>query len=444
MGRFFKSIWFTSRFFIISGAVIAILVTGHFFDLFFRTGQVLLAGLGLALIMDIILLYNTRKGLSAERTVPEKLSNGDQNQIQIQCKNHYGFPVRFEMIDEIPHQFQVRDFRIRGKIPAQTSMKYRYELRPVRRGEYLFGNLNIFVTGAIGLISRRYIFNKDHLVPVYPSFIQMRKFELLAISNRLSEAGVKKIRALGRQAEFDQIRKYIIGDDYRAINWKATARKTEVMVNQYQDEKSQQIYSLIDMGRIMKMPFKEMTLLDYAINTSLVISNIAMQKHDKAGLLTFSHKIHSFLPAERRNNQLLRILDTLYKQETDFSETDFEQVYAFIKRKISHRSLLLVFTNFESIVSMRRQLPFLKRLSDHHLVVAVFFENTEIRSLLSANTLTLEDIYIKTIAEKLVMEKKQIVKELNRSGIHTILSPPAQLSVNTINKYLELKARGII
>jgi uncharacterized protein (DUF58 family) len=244
--------------------------------------------------------------------------------------------------------------------------------------------------------------------------------------------------------EFDHIKEYVRGDDYRTINWKATARKIRLMVNHFEDEKSQQVYSAIDIGRVMKMPFEGMSLLDYAINASLVISNIALYKHDKAGIITFSNKVSNLLPAGRQSRQMIKILDLLYNQKTDFLESDFEILSATILRKINHRSLVLLFTNFETLNALQRQLGYIKSLSTAHVVVVIFFINTELFELIEKPAKNVEKIYHKTIAEKFAYEKRLIVKELARHNIHSILTTPQNLSVNTINKYLELKARGLI
>ena len=244
--------------------------------------------------------------------------------------------------------------------------------------------------------------------------------------------------------EFEQIKEYVQGDDYRTINWKATSRRSRLMVNQYEDEKSQQVYSIIDMGRVMRMPFNGMTLLDYAINASLVISNIAMNKHDKAGIVTFSHKVQAILPAERKGSQLQKILELLYRQKTGFLESDYERLYASVRKHISTRSLFLLFTNFESLSGMQRQLKYLKRIAKDHLLVIIFFENTELKKYVDKPAANVEEIYARTIAEKFSYEEKRIVKELEKVAIHSILTAPENLSVNTINKYLELKARGLI
>jgi uncharacterized protein (DUF58 family) len=244
--------------------------------------------------------------------------------------------------------------------------------------------------------------------------------------------------------EFEQIKEYVQGDDVRTINWKATARKGNFMVNQFQDEKSQQVYCLIDKGRNMKMPFEGMTLLDYAINASLVISSIALKKDDKAGLITFSNKIASFLPAEKKQGQINKILQILYKEKTAYLESDSEMLYANIRNRINQRSLLILFTNFETLSSMKRQLPHFRKLAADHLLVVVFFENTELKFLLEKRAGNTEEVYLKTIAEKFEFEKKLIVKELQKYGIHSIFTAPQNLTVNTINKYLEIKARNLI
>ena len=244
--------------------------------------------------------------------------------------------------------------------------------------------------------------------------------------------------------EFDQIRRYITGDDYRKINWKATARKNELMVNQFRDERSQHVYSVIDMGRAMKMPFNGMALLDYAINAGLVISNVAIRREDRAGIITFSDRIVTVLPAGREHAQMFRILELLYNSRTGYLESNYELLYAEITRKVGRRSLLLLYTNFETLSSLRRNLKYLAMLARRHALVVIFFMNTELGRYLDTPAESIEEIYVKTIAEKFAFEKKQIVKELDRHGIRSMLTSPENLAVNTINTYLELKSRGMI
>ena len=194
----------------------------------------------------------------------------------------------------------------------------------------------------------------------------------------------------------------------------------------------------------MKMPFNELSLLDYAINATLVISNIALKKNDKAGMFSFSSTIENRVAAERRSSQMNLILETLYNLETNYVESDFSRLYIDIKRNLNQRSLLLLYTNFETLDALNRQLPYLQAISKQHLLVVIFFENTELLEFADKKAETTQQIFEQTIAEKFIYEKKLIVNELRKYGIQTILTKPENLTINTINKYLEIKARGLL
>lgn len=442
----FGPVFINNLFFKALGILCVLFLLAHIWNFIFLMALLALASFFCLLFIDVLLIYwrAPKNGVVASRILSDRFSNGDQNEVVIEVESSFAFEVRVELIDEVPVQFQKRDFSQKFRLKSDQIYRWSYFLVPLERGEYTFGALNIYITGRIGLISRRYSFGKDVSVKVYPSYIQMRRYELMAISNRLSEVGIKKIRRIGRHMEFDQIRDYIKGDDIRTINWKATARKGHLMVNQYQDEKSQQVFCVVDMGRTMQMPFNGMTLLDYAINTSLVISNIAMLKHDKAGLITFNEKVRSMIPARMEGHHMQTIMEVLYNQSTSFKEHNLEALFATVKHHIHHRSLLILFTNFESLKSAERELPMLARLASNHLLMVVFFENTELEEVINHQAEDTEAIYIQGIAEKFIFDKKRIVKELERHGIYAILTDPGKLTIDTMNRYLEFKARGII
>ena len=192
------------------------------------------------------------------------------------------------------------------------------------------------------------------------------------------------------------------------------------------------------------MPFKGLSLMDYAVNTSLVISNVVLQKHDKAGLLTFSNTLGATIKAERRPGQLNKIITALYKEKSRDLEANYELLYQAARKLINGRSLVMLYTNFESTQAAMRVLPILRRINNLHLLVVVFFINTEIEDYAQKEVTTTEEIYHQTIARKFLHEKEKISQSFNQFGIQTILTRPEDLSINTINKYLELKARGLI
>ncbi|PQL96083.1 DUF58 domain-containing protein [Apibacter adventoris] len=442
--NFIKSLFLSQRLFLIILGFIIAFVFSYLFSPLFILLKFLFLLFILAIIADIMLLYLVNEGVNAQRILPEKFSNGDENPVSITFKNLYKFPIHLNVIDEIPFQFQIRDFLFKVNLKPAETKDYLYTLRPTKRGVYQYGKLNVYVTSILGLVKRRYIFSDKKNIVVYPSFLQLHKYDLHAFTNRLHEYGLKKIRKIGNTMEFEQIRDYIIGDDIRNLNWKATAKRNTLMVNQFQDEKSQTVYSMIDKGRIMMMPFNELSLLDYAINSSLVISNVVLQKNDKAGMFTFSEKVENRIVADRKKSQMYKILETLYNIKTDYAESDFERLYIDIKRKIYHRSLLLLYTNFENLDSLHRQLPYLRAIAKNHLLIVIFFKNVELKKLIEKEALNTRQIYQKVIAEKFEFDKNLIVHELKKHGIQSILTEPQNLTVNTINKYLELKSRGSI
>jgi uncharacterized protein (DUF58 family) len=424
--------------------LVAFFVVAFVFPFLFTAVTYLFFILIAVMLIDVLLLFTPAKNIIGQRITPGKLSNGDENGVTISISNFYNFSVDVKIIDEIPFQFQKRDFEIQRQISANKTDDFQYFLRPTARGEYFFGNLNVFVSSPIKLISRRFIFSKNAMVPSYPSHVQLQKFELLAFSNTLAKHGIKKVRRLGHTMEFEQIKEYVSGDDIRTLNWKATAKKNSLMINQFQDEKSQNVYLAIDKGRTMKMPFDGLSLLDYSVNATLVLSSIILKKQDKVGVFSFSKKVDNRVVAEKRTAQMQLILENLYNIKTDFFETDYSRFYADIKTNVTQRSLIILFTNFETLEGLSRQMQYLKGIAKNHLLVVVFFQNTELLQLTHKKSENIQEIYDKVIAEKFIFEKKLIVNELKKFGIYSVLTQPQNLTLDTINKYLEIKARGLL
>jgi uncharacterized protein (DUF58 family) len=439
-----KALYINHLFFYILAGIGGLFFVSFFATWLFTVAWVLFALLVLVTIVDIFMLFSGKNGLAAERILPDKLSNGDENPIVIGIKNNYPVPVWLEMIDESPVQFQKRDFLHTLQLASKGKTTLEYSLRPTERGEYLFGKLNVYAKTWLRLTSKRYVFCDNVTVATYPSFIQLRKYDMMAFSNNLAEFGLKRIRRIGHTMEFEQIREYAQGDDIRTINWKATSKRNALMVNQYQDEKSQPVYQVIDTGRVMQMPFLGLSLLDYAINATLALSNIVLKKQDKAGMFTFSKKVSNYVAADRRAGQMNKLMETLYRIDTDFLESDFGRLYVDIKQTAKQRSLIMLYTNFETMDSLRRQLASLKEIAKYHLLIVIFFDNTELNQLIDRPAKKTQEVYDKVIAEKFAFEKRLIVRELNRHGIQSILTQPENLTVDSINKYLELKARGMI
>ncbi|QIL39683.1 DUF58 domain-containing protein [Pedobacter sp. HDW13] len=439
--QYYINLFLTDRLFTAIGFCVVLFLLKFFFAWLGDIPEIAIGVLLILFLIDVFILYRVSEGIDAKRFTSKRLSNGDENPIQIEIRNRYGFGINARVIDEVPFQFQLRDKDFRLHIKPAEIKSIHYNLRPTKRGEYNFGFIRTYISSPLRLINRRYNFDGAKILPVYPSFINLGQYELMAVSHHLTAFGIKKIRKVGHSSEFDQIKNYVGGDDIRTINWKATARKSSLMVNTYTDERSQNIYCIIDKSRVMKMPFEGLSLLDYAINAAVALAKVAMLKEDKAGLITVSENIGAVVPADRKSAQLGTIMNVLYKEKTRYLENNLEALYATVRSVVKQRGLLVFFTNFESLSALQRQLPYLKRISKYHLLVVVFFENTELKALSSEPAKDVEGIYHKTIAEKFIYEKKLMVKELNTHGILAILTPPQKLTVNVINQYLALKAQ---
>ena len=442
--KYLGDLFLNQRFFVGAAVCVALFFVGYLIPVFEPVAMLLFLIFLSFCLADYGLLFFTRRKPTAHRLVPSRLSNGEENQIELTIRNAFFFPVKLIIIDELPVQLQVRNWQRKLFLKSGERKKITYQFRPLQRGEFSFGNIHLFVSTPLRVISRRFTEEAEQVVPVYPAFSQLKKYEILSNAILVNEGGTKRIRKIGQSMEFEQIKEYVSGDDIRTLNWKASARKGGLMVNNFMEERSQQVYCIIDKGRLMKMPFGGLTLLDYAINSTLVLSGVCLAKQDRVGLITFSNTMDTLLAADRKATQRETILKQLYKQETGFLETDFELLYREVRNKIRHRSLLILFTNFESVSGLRRQIVYLRALAKHHLLLVVFFENTELSILTEKPVNNLEDVYIKTIAEKFEYEKRLIARELLKYGILSILTPPENLTVNTINKYLELKTRQAI
>lgn len=429
-------------------AVILVVALGFAVPPLFTIGRVLFWMLVVAVVIDFILLYfpwNKPQNIRAFRTVSPRFSNGDDNPVSIRLESNYPFSVRAEVIDEVPHVFQRRNILFKADLRKKGDTTITYQLRPTERGVYGFGRVRVFASTLLGLVQRRYTCCEPQDVKVYPSYMMLRQYELLAMSNNLQEMGIKRIRRIGHNTDFEQIKDYVTGDDYRTINWRATARRHQLMVNVYQEERSQQVYSVIDKGRMMQQSFQEMTLLDYAINAALVLSYVAVNKQDKAGLITFSDQFGSFVPASRQQGQMQTLQEALYAEHTQFGETDYSALLAGLSRHVRQRALLILYTSFTSMAALRRQLQYLRQLAVHHRLLVVFFEDEEMtefithQSSLNTSHFSTEQVYQHVIAEKFAYEQRLIVQTLRQYGIQALLTTPRNLSVDVINKYLEMK-----
>lgn len=441
---YLHNIFLNNRFFFGIGAIALAYIIIYFIPQLELLPLSIIGIFSILCLIELSLLFAKNIHLKFERIIPNIASLNAENLIQIELYHRHSRTLKVEIIDELPIALQERNFFIKEALSPFQNHTISYYLKPLERGAHQFGALHIYVNGIFGLMQRRFSNTKQDILKVYPSIIKAKEYEKMAFESKLSNNGLKKIRKIGQNYEFAQIRNYIKGDDYRAINWKATSRKNDLMVNTFEDEKAQQIYCVLDKGRQMHLAYEGMSILDHAINNVLVISNIILRKKDKAGILTFSDKIGITIKANSGQHHLQHILDALYKEQPRQVESNYNLLYLATKQFITRRSLLFLHTNFETLESMMNALPVLRKIARTHLLVVILFKNNAIEAIAEKQAKSTFDIFEHTIAMRFVQEKKQMIFKLQQYGIQAILTNTQQLSNDVVNKYLELKARNMI
>ncbi|NJB86633.1 uncharacterized protein (DUF58 family) [Lewinella marina] len=387
-------------------------------------------------------LRRAAAGVSAVRRPPRVLSLGDPLPVELDLSNTSAMALHLLVIDEWPVQLQLRDHRLSLRVAAGEDVTAAYTVRPTTRGEYIFGSVNLFLSDDWGLVEWRRRVPQEQRIAVYPSLVQLRRFAFHAAAP-VSFTGRRRPRPETRSYEFDQIRAYVPGDDRRTVNWKATARRGGLMVNSYATEQAQRIYCFLDKGRTMLLPFGGLSLLDHAVNASLALTNIVLQRGDRAGLLCFSDQPGDYLAADNRPDQLRRALQLLYRQREQEGESDYELLYRATRHYLPARSMVVLFTNFESNYALDRVLPVLRRMGRDHALVVVLFENPEIAALLEEPTPDAAAVYRKSAARHHLQERELMALRLRRNGVHVVLTQPGELTGAVIRRYLDLKGRGL-
>lgn len=430
------------RFFIFLAFIVLASVVGYWYVPLYdvaRVGLMCLAGL---LVADFVVVWTLGR-VEAERMTQEKYCLNEDNDVVLHLSSRSPMPLSLVVRDELPSAFRFHRAVFRLRLRARGDADVRYALRPVERGAYGFGHVLLFLSSPLGLVERKLRSGAPMEVKVYPAFRRLDRLELAAVQEN-PEEGSKRIRRAGAQTEFEHIKDYSRGDEYRAINWKATARTRHLMVNTYQDEKAQPIICLLDKGRAMQRTWGGMTLLDYAINAALALSYVAVRHDDMAGLLTFSANVETFLPASRRPTTLPLIMEKLYAQESAYAESDYSALRSHVGRHLRRRSLLVLYTDFTNLDALERQLPYLRMLARDHCVLVCFFNDAEVERAAQVQPRSMEGYVMQTLAANFQQEKRAIASRLSACGIYALLTSPSRLPVDVIRRYLELKQRAAI
>jgi uncharacterized protein (DUF58 family) len=395
-----------------------------------------------ALAVSDALLAPRPPQIEVERVHDQRLSIGAENLITLILSNASPRPVGFTLRDEHPHEFPADARFLSGVIPPYDVFEARYHLRPLRRGDYAFGDVVLRYRGPLGAILRQARYPLAAPVRVYPNLLDLRKYDLLARKGLLHELGLRPTRVYGAGGEFERLREYTPDDEFRRINWKATARRNKPIAADYEAERSQHVVCAIDCGRLMAPPVGELMRIDYAVNTALLLSYVALLRGDHVGVMAFADGVRGYVAPRRGKPQFQRLLDTLYNLQPEPVEADHGAALGYLARRQRRRTLIVLFTDLATPEAAGPLLSHLGRLARHHLPLCVTVSDPALASAAGHPAGDSAELYRRAVAEGLLDERRALLDRLHRAGVLTLDVPADKLSAGVVNTYLRLKAQG--
>lgn len=377
-----------------------------------------------------------------ERIGEDKLSIYEGEKIRFRVYNKSGRKVYMEIKDDIPDfYFEAYEKVMKGYIMPHSKKDFEYEVVPRKRGAFKFGDIHIRYESNLKLCMKQFKVPLQREYKVYPNLKDLKKYKLAVYNSKFHSTGYKSFKMLGNGTEFESLRDYVLGDEYRKINWKATARENRPIVNQYEPEKNQHVYMLIDTGRPMSYSVRGYKKLDVAINTALLLSDIVNQNGDRSGLMLFNTEVNNLIMPGKGHNHRNRLMEALYHIEHTNDTSNYEEAFYHLKRKERRRSLIFLFTDFDTIEEAEEMMKVLSVLSKNNIVIAILLEDEKLEKMASISAEKEHEVFNKGVAIELLKERKKIIHKLNAKGIMSIECPPEKLAMNVINKYLYTKNR---
>ena len=376
------------------------------------------------------------------REVDDKLSLGAENSVALHLRSRCSRALRLAVKDTPPLAFDTPSRLRHATLPPQGEASVRYLTTPRSRGDFGFGDVFVRGVGRLRLSTWQVRFATAAPVKVYPNLLQVRRYELLARADRLREMGFRTLRIRGEGTQFESLRDYVPDDEYRDIEWKATARKRKPITRQYEIERSQNVMLLLDAGRMMLGEVGGMTKLDYAVNAALMLAHVACRKDDAVGLVAFGRRVESFVPPRKGTAQVGRILEQLYSLQPALEEPDYRAAFALLSGRARKRALVVIFTDLVDADASQRLLAHVIALHPRHLPLLVTLRDTDLERMAARVPEDEEQAYQKAIAAQTLAARDAALAAVRTRGALVLDVAPGELTVQAVNEYLRLKAAG--
>ncbi|HSO73955.1 MAG TPA: DUF58 domain-containing protein, partial [Blastocatellia bacterium] len=402
--------------------------------------------LALIVLSAIDYLVSEKAGdFRVERALEDRFAMGAENEVTIKVVNLSRRAVTFVVQDEFPAKMEVLEVReVRLTVPRGRTRTWTYGLLPTARGSYEFGDTAVRFRTRLGLLWRQVVYPTACQVRVYPDIREAKKHELYAHRNRRPEPGLRRMRVRGQGREFESLREFVIGDEIRHISWAATARRGKLITRQYTIERSQNIVVLLDTGRLMTARIGKLTKLDHAINATLSIAYVAAAGGDNVGLVAFSRRIVSYLPPRRGHEQINRVMEALYGIEPQMIEPSYARAFNFFSANCHRRSLVVILTDLVDRDASAELLAHTRKLMPRHLPLIVTIGDTDLGELVRSRPSSTVDVYRQAVAGEILHQREEALTRIRHAGGLALDVPAGRLSLELVNKYLEVKERGLL
>jgi uncharacterized protein (DUF58 family) len=385
------------------------------------------------------------KALRLVRKFDPVLSVRAANRIQVYLENDGAEPIEGLMRDEPPPRFFAtrREFPLSLE-PGQVS-EVSYFLTPDERGTDYFRGTYLRLKCPLGLVQRQVKLNTEQPIRVYPNVLALREFDLLKQQGRLREMGIRRSRTRGLGTEFESLREYAEGDDFRKIDWKASARRSpKLVVRQYEQERNQSVIICIDVGRHMLAQVDGVRKLDHALDSCLMLTHAAAMAGDLVGLLIYSDVVKRYIPPKKGRNQVGTIIEALHDVLAEPVETDTNRAFAYLSTRWKRRALIVVFTDSEDADRAREIATALGPMAKRHLTLVARVADPRLKEALNVTIQKPADMYIKAAANLLQSDRRAAGSVLSTVNIHSLEAEPQELASALVNYYFVVKEKSVL
>ncbi len=375
------------------------------------------------------------------RVLERKLSLGAENHVRLKVENLSRWTLRLVVKDDPPSHFHTPQRELSTVLPGFGNAVLDYGTTPPRRGQFAFGDVHLRGRSFLGLSLWQKRVEAAAQVDVYPDLLSVRRYDLLLRARRLEEAGFRRTRRRGAGTDFESLREYVPDDEYRRIDWKATARRGRPFTREYEEERGRTIMLLIDAGRMMSAQVGSLSKLDHAINAALMLAYVALNRDDSVGLIVFADSIRTLAPPRKGRAYLQRILEELYDIQPTMTEPDYRAAMYHLHDRARKRSLAVLFTDLVDEQASRRLIAYTAAAYPRHLPLVVTISDPEVRRAAETVPESGPELFERAVASQVLRDRERALALLRSSGADVLETPAGELTVALVNRYLELKER---